>query len=254
MQIPYVCSTSELWSKTGIPRNPFRRRERRGRRGRRGKKDRGNFFGGMFSQRMVRSTDLGKSWSVPYIFQCSRHTPMIPASTPTTGRINHYNYFRDYSPDIARYIQSDPMGLTGGINTYGYVRGDPLRFRDVLGLQAVPAPAPPAPPGGGAGPTSGGTQGGQVIPFPGPGGRERPSERPERPGSRSEPQQCPKPDPVCQFTGLATFESTGGYANVLSCQYQCPRKGIRYLSNTVYFESANPAYLCEPAVPEYYFP
>jgi len=45
-----------------------------------------------------------------------------------------YNYFRDYDPATGRYIESDPIGLRGGLNTYAYVRADPLRFIDSLGL------------------------------------------------------------------------------------------------------------------------
>ena len=30
----------------------------------------------------------------------------------------HYNYFRDYDPSTGRYVQSDPTGLQGGLDTY----------------------------------------------------------------------------------------------------------------------------------------
>ena len=49
----------------------------------------------------------------------------------------YHNGFRDYAPGWGRYLQSDPIGLAGGMNTYGYAGGNPVNWVDPLGLLAL---------------------------------------------------------------------------------------------------------------------
>ena len=46
----------------------------------------------------------------------------------------YHNGFRDYAPALGRYLQSDPIGLRGGVNTYAYVGANPINLIDRLGL------------------------------------------------------------------------------------------------------------------------
>ncbi len=47
----------------------------------------------------------------------------------------HYNWYRYYDNSIGRYVTRDPIGLGGGLNTFGYVLANPLMYFDANGKE-----------------------------------------------------------------------------------------------------------------------
>jgi RHS repeat-associated protein len=69
------------------------------------------------------------------LFLGERSLRVLPGQYFDAETGSHYNYFRDYDPRLGRYIESDPIGLKGGMNVFAYVGGSPLGNADPFGLE-----------------------------------------------------------------------------------------------------------------------
>lgn len=88
-----------------------------------------NFFGNTFG---ADAPEQSPSGGVAYTLNLRLPGQYFDSETNLSQ-----NYFRDYEAAIGRYVESDPIGLNAGPNTYSYVRSNSLKRTDRLGLLEV---------------------------------------------------------------------------------------------------------------------
>lgn len=86
------------------------------------------------STKSIGWTWYSDPWGTTPISSGSTYRPRFPGQyfDPQTG--NMQNWFRDYDPQTGRYLQSDPIGLKGGLDSYVYTGDSPSNSVDPYGL------------------------------------------------------------------------------------------------------------------------
>jgi RHS repeat-associated protein len=79
-------------------------------------------------------TDCNSLYDNPYLFTARR-------LDPETGL--YYYRARMYNPQIGRFLQTDPVGYTAGLNLYTYCGNNPLNWSDPYGLDKGDPNQPP---------------------------------------------------------------------------------------------------------------
>ena len=103
------------------------------------------------SPRLVQDHDQQTVWQARYqpFGEVGISTELVTMPLRFPGQYHdaesgiYQNWWRDYEPTLGRYLQSDPIGLAGGLNGYGYAEGNPMSLIDPEGLRGVRPPRPP---------------------------------------------------------------------------------------------------------------
>ena len=74
------------------------------------------------------------SYGETLLMGTDEQNPIQFTSRENDGTGLYYYRARYYDPRMKRFISEDPIGINGGVNIYGYVRGDPLDKVDPYGL------------------------------------------------------------------------------------------------------------------------
>jgi RHS repeat-associated protein len=92
---------------------------------------------------IVTGTNQGTDWEALYrpYGTIQPFVSAIPQNLRFPGQFAdaesgyYHNGFRDYDPSLGRYLETDPIGLNGGLNTYLYAGANPVNDTDPLGLR-----------------------------------------------------------------------------------------------------------------------